>query len=168
MCIRDSLKSVKPGEQIVKIFHDELALLLGGDQAPLDLNPPAHILLCGLNGAGKTTTAAKLARRLKKDGRSPLLVACDLYRPAAIEQLALLGQQADVPVFTPEPGEKDLVKVAKQALKSDDARQASVIIFDTAGRQEIDDVLVEELKNCLLYTSPSPRDLSTSRMPSSA
>jgi signal recognition particle subunit SRP54 len=100
------LKSVKPGEQIVKIFHDELAVLLGGDQAPLDLNPPAHILLCGLNGAGKTTTAAKLARRLKKDGRKPLLVACDLYRPAAIEQLSLLGQQCEVPVFTPEPGEK--------------------------------------------------------------
>ena len=148
------LKSVKPGEQIVKIFHDELAVLLGGDQAPLDLNPPAHILLCGLNGAGKTTTAGKLARRLKKDGRKPLLVACDLYRPAAIEQLALLGQQCEVPVFTPEPGEKDLVKVAKKALKSDEARNASVIIFDTAGRQEIDDVLVEELKNLHKFVKP--------------
>ena len=147
-------KSVKPGEQIVKIFHDELAVLLGGDQAPLDLNPPAHILLCGLNGAGKTTTAGKLARRLKKDGRKPLLVACDLYRPAAIEQLALLGQQCEVPVFTPEPGEKDLVKVAKKALKSDEARNASVIIFDTAGRQEIDDVLVEELKNLHKFVKP--------------
>lgn len=148
------LKAVKPGEQIVKIFHDELAILLGGDQAPLDLNPPAHILLCGLNGAGKTTTAAKLARRLKKDGRKPLLVACDLYRPAAIEQLALLGQQCDVPVFTPQPGEKDLVKVAKQALKSDEARNASVIIFDTAGRQEIDDALVEELKKLHKFVKP--------------
>lgn len=148
------LKSVKPGEQIVKIFHDELAVLLGGDQAPLDLNPPAHILLCGLNGAGKTTTAGKLARRLKKDGRKPLLVACDLYRPAAIEQLALLGQQCEVPVFTPEPGEKDLVKVAKKALKSDEARNASVIIFDTAGRQEIDDVLVEELKKLHKFVKP--------------
>ena len=148
------LKSVKPGEQIVKIFHDELAVLLGGDQAPLDLNPPAHILLCGLNGAGKTTTAGKLARRLKKDGRKPLLVACDLYRPAAIEQLALLGQQCEVPVFTPEPGEKDLVKVAKKALKSDEARNASVIIFDTAGRQEIDDLLVEELKKLHKFVKP--------------
>ena len=150
----DVLKSVKPGEQIVKIFHDELAVLLGGDQAPLDLNPPAHILLCGLNGAGKTTTAAKLARRLKKDGRKPLLVACDLYRPAAIEQLSLLGQQCEVPVYIPEAGEKDLVKVAKRALKSDEARQASVIIFDTAGRQEIDDTLVEELKKLHKFVKP--------------
>lgn len=148
------LKSVKPGEQIVKIFHDELAELLGGDQAPLNLNAPAHILLCGLNGAGKTTTAAKLALRLKKEGRKPLLVACDLYRPAAIEQLALLGAQAEVPVYTPEPGEKDLVKVAKAALKSDLARQASVIIFDTAGRQEIDDNLVQELKKLHKFVNP--------------
>ena len=150
----DVLKSVKPGEQIVKIFHDELAVLLGGDQAPLNLNPPAHILLCGLNGAGKTTTAAKLARRLKKDGRKPLLVACDLYRPAAIEQLAILGEQIEVPVFKPEPGEKDLVKVAKRALKSDEARQATVIIFDTAGRQEIDDALVQELKKLHKFVKP--------------
>lgn len=150
----DVLKAVKPGEQIVKIFHDELAVLLGGDQSPLNLNAPAHILLCGLNGAGKTTTAAKLARRLKKEGRKPLLVACDLYRPAAIEQLSMLGQQCEVPVFTPEPGEKDLVKVAKQALKSDEARQASVIIFDTAGRQEIDDLLVEELKKLHKFVKP--------------
>lgn len=150
----DVLKSVKPGEQIVKIFHDELAELLGGDQAPLNLNAPAHILLCGLNGAGKTTTAAKLALRLKKEGRKPLLVACDLYRPAAIEQLAMLGAQAEVPVYTPELGEKDLVKVAKAALKSDAARQASVIIFDTAGRQEIDDALVQELKKLHKFVNP--------------
>lgn len=150
----DVLKSVKPGEQIVKIFRDELTLLLGGDQAPINLNPPAHILLCGLNGAGKTTTAAKLARRLKKEGRKPLLVACDLYRPAAIEQLALLGEQAQVPVFTPSPGEKDLVKVAKQALKSDAAREASIVIFDTAGRQEIDNTLVEELKKLHKFVKP--------------
>lgn len=148
------LKSVKPGEQIVKIFHDELATLLGGDQEPLNLNAPAHILLCGLNGAGKTTTAAKLALRLKKEGRKPLLVACDLYRPAAIEQLALLGAQAEVPVYTPGAGEKDLVKVAKAALKSDLARQASVIIFDTAGRQEIDDNLVQELKKLHKFVNP--------------
>ncbi|WP_411846498.1 signal recognition particle protein [Roseibacillus persicicus] len=148
------LKSVKPGEQIVKIFHDELAELLGGDQSPLNLNAPAYILLCGLNGAGKTTTAAKLARRLKKEGRKPLLVACDLYRPAAIEQLAMLGKQCDVPVFTPDPGETDLVRVAKQALKSDAAREASVVIFDTAGRQEIDDKLVEELKKLHKFVKP--------------
>ncbi|OYV04249.1 MAG: hypothetical protein CFE26_17905 [Verrucomicrobiales bacterium VVV1] len=110
------LKSIKPGEQIVKIFHDELAALLGGDQAPLDLNPPARILICGLNGAGKTTTSAKLALRLKKEGRRPLLVACDLYRPAAIDQLATLAKQIDVPVYTPDASETDVVKVAKDAL----------------------------------------------------
>ena len=101
----DVLKSIKPGEQIVKIFHDELTTLLGGDQAPLDLNPPARILLCGLNGAGKTTTAGKLALRLKKEGRRPLLVACDLYRPAAIDQLAttLSGRETMQP-------EKSLLK----------------------------------------------------------
>ena len=91
---------------------------------------------------------------MKKDGRKPLLVACDLYRPAAIEQLAILGEQIEVPVFKPEPGEKDLVKVAKRALKSDEARQATVIIFDTAGRQEIDDALVQELKKLHKFVKP--------------
>ena len=88
----DVLNSIKPGEQIVKIFNDELTELLGADAAPLNLNPPAHILLCGLNGAGKTTTSGKLALRLKKEGRRPLLIACDLYRPAAIDQLATLAK----------------------------------------------------------------------------
>jgi signal recognition particle subunit SRP54 len=148
------LKSVKPGEQIVKIFHDELASLLGGDSAPLDLNPPARILLCGLNGAGKTTTAAKLAYRLKKEGRRPLLVAIDLYRPAAIEQLAMLAKQADVPCYTPSSGENDLVKVAKDALKWAETQDHSVMIFDTAGRQELDDALILELKKLHQFLSP--------------
>ncbi|MDB4569725.1 signal recognition particle receptor subunit alpha, partial [Akkermansiaceae bacterium] len=111
------IKSIKPGEQIVKIFQDELTNLLGGDQAPINLNAPGYVLLCGLNGAGKTTTAAKLALRLKKEGRRPLLVALDLYRPAAIDQLAKLADQVGVPCYTPDPSDKDLVKVAKQALK---------------------------------------------------
>ncbi len=148
------LKSVKPGEQIVKIFHDELASLLGGDSAPLDLNPPARILLCGLNGAGKTTTAAKLAYRLKKEGRRPLLVAIDLYRPAAIEQLAMLAKQADVPCYTPSSRENDLVKVAKDALKWAETQDHSVMIFDTAGRQELDDALILELKKLHQFLSP--------------
>lgn len=148
------LKSVKPGEQIVKIFHDELASLLGGDSAPLDLNPPARILLCGLNGAGKTTTVAKLAYRLKKEGRRPLLVAIDLYRPAAIEQLAMLAKQADVPCYTPSSGENDLVKVAKDALKWAETQDHSVMIFDTAGRQELDDALILELKKLHQFLSP--------------
>src|ERR1700726_335743 len=95
------LRSVTPGQQIVKIFHDELTALLGGDAAPLNLEKPARILMVGLNGAGKTTSSAKLAGYLKKQGRAPLLIACDLHRPAAIEQLASLGRQIDVPVFVP-------------------------------------------------------------------
>ena len=142
----DVLKSIKPGEQIVKIFHDELAALLGGDQAPLDLNPPARILICGLNGAGKTTTSAKLANRLKKEGRRPLLIACDLYRPAAIDQLATLAKQVDVPCYTPDAGETDVVKVAKDALVWAEQQRGTVLIFDTAGRQEIDERLIAELK----------------------
>ena len=150
----DVFKSIKPGEQIVKIFHDELTKLLGGDQAPLDLNPPARILLCGLNGAGKTTTAGKLALRLKKDGRRPLLVACDLYRPAAIDQLATIAEQVGVPCYTPEAGEKNVLKVAKAALKWADKQSGSLIIFDTAGRQEIDKDLVKELQGLHKFLKP--------------
>ncbi len=148
------LKSIKPGEQIVKLFQDELTRVLGGDNVPLDLNPPARILMVGLNGAGKTTTSAKLARRLKKDGRRPLLVACDLYRPAAIEQLQTLGGQVDVPVFAPEPGEKDLIKVAREAIAFGESTGATVLIFDTAGRQEIDEKLIEELKELNNFLKP--------------
>ena len=150
----DVLKSIKPGEQIIKIFHDELAALLGGDQAPLDLNPPARILICGLNGAGKTTTAAKLAKRLKGEGRRPLLIACDLYRPAAIEQLAMLAKQVDVPCYTPTAGETDVVKVARDALVWAEQQHGTVVIFDTAGRQEIDERLVAELKRLHAFINP--------------
>ena len=150
----DVLKSIKPGEQIVKIFHDELARVLGGDNVPLDLNPPARILMVGLNGAGKTTTSAKLARRLKKEGRRPLLVACDLYRPAAIDQLVTLGGQIDVPVFAPEKGEKDLLKVAREAIAFGESLGATVLIFDTAGRQEIDEKLIAELKELHAFIRP--------------
>ena len=144
----DVFKSIKPGEQIVKIFNDELTALLGGDAETLDLNAPGHILLCGLNGAGKTTTAAKLALRLQKEGRRPLLIACDLYRPAAIDQI-------DVPCFTPEAGEKDLVKVAKQALEWATLQQGTALIFDTAGRQEMDEKLVQELKELHRFINPN-------------
>lgn len=150
----DVLKSIKPGQQIVKIFHDELVKLLGGDQAPLDLNPPARILMVGLNGAGKTTTSGKLAVHLKKQGRRPLLIALDLYRPAAIDQLAQIGKQIDVPVFTPEAGETDVVKVAKQAMKWIETQNGTVTIFDTAGRQEIDEDLIKELKKLRDFVDP--------------
>ncbi len=150
----DVLKSIKPGEQIIKFFNDELTELLGGDQSPLDLNPPARILIVGLNGAGKTTTSAKLALRLKKEGRRPLLVACDLYRPAAIDQLATLAKQIDVPIYTPDASEKDVVKVAKDALVWSENQNGTVVIFDTAGRQEIDERLVEELKRLHTFLNP--------------
>ena len=150
----DVLKSIKPGEQIVKIFHDELAELLGGDQVGLDLTAPARILICGLNGAGKTTTSGKLALRLKKEGRRPLLVACDLYRPAAIDQLAVLGKQIDVPVYTPDASETDVVKVARDALKWAETQNHTLVIFDTAGRQEVDERLIEELKRLHEFLQP--------------
>ena len=114
---QEVLKSIKPGEQIVKIFRDEIAALLGGDSVGLDLTDPARIMVVGLNGAGKTTTSAKLALRLKNEGRRPLLVACDLVRPAAVDQLATLAEQIGVPVYKPAPGSRDVVAVAREALE---------------------------------------------------
>jgi signal recognition particle subunit SRP54 len=162
------LRSITPGQQIVKIFHDELTTLLGGDAAPLKLEKPARILMVGLNGAGKTTSAAKLALLLRKQGHTPRLVAMDLQRPAAIEQLATLGGQIDIPVFTPPPNEKDVLRAAAAAV--DDRhpdggaishhpaatgdRGYSIDIFDTAGRQEIDKPLVEELKRLRDFLQP--------------
>lgn len=148
------MRTISPGQQIVKIFNDEIAALLGGDAAPLDLNPPGRLLLVGLNGAGKTTTSAKLALHLKKSGRRPLLIACDLYRPAAVDQLVTLGKQIDVPVFRPEPGETDVLKVAREALKWAESQNGTVLIFDTAGRQEVDAALVEELKQLHRLLAP--------------
>ncbi len=149
------LRSVSPGQQIVKIFHDELTALLGGDESPLNLDKPARILMVGLNGAGKTTSSAKLAAYLKKQGRAPLLIACDLYRPAAIEQLATLGRQIGVPVFIPAPGETDVLRNARAAVEWTKEQPGNVQIYDTAGRQEIDTVLVEELKRLREFLNPN-------------
>jgi signal recognition particle subunit SRP54 len=143
---QEVLRSVTPGQQIVKIFYDELKQLLGGDNEPLNLNKPARIMMVGLHGAGKTTTAAKLALYLKKQGKSPLLVACDLQRPAAIDQLAQLAEQVGVPVFQPEPGQHDVVQVGRDSLDWAQTQGGNVQIFDTAGRLEIDETLVNELK----------------------
>jgi signal recognition particle subunit SRP54 len=151
------LRSVSPGQQIVKIFHDELTALLGGNEAPLNLEKPARILIVGLNGAGKTTSCAKLANWLKKQGRAPLLIACDLQRPAAIEQLATLGRQIGVPVFTPPAGETDVLKVAKLALDWIREQPGNVSIFDTAGRQEIDETLIAEVRK--LKESLAPQEV---------
>src|SRR5213596_3391148 len=111
------LRSITPGQQIIKIFHDELTALLGGDVEPLRLENSTRILIVGLNGSGKTTSAAKLALSLKKQGHAPSLVACDLQRPAAIEQLATLGKQVGVAVYTPDPGEKNVQRAAEAALE---------------------------------------------------
>ena len=148
------LRSVTPGQQIVKIFHEELCALLGGDTAPLDQSKNCRILIVGLNGAGKTTSSAKLARLLKSQGRSPLLIASDLHRPAAIDQLAVLADQIEVPVFRPEAGETDILRSTKRALEWCDSTGGNVQIFDTAGRQEIDGPLIEELKRLRDFLQP--------------
>jgi len=157
------LRSITPGQQIVKIFHDELSVLLGGDAAPLNLERPGRILIVGLNGSGKTTSSAKLALFLKKQGHAPALIACDLQRPAAIEQLATLGNQIDVPVYTPDPGEKNVRRAAaaavgrarpEPALSKVEAGGPGIDIFDTAGRQEIDEALIQELKELKEFLQP--------------
>jgi signal recognition particle subunit SRP54 len=153
---QDVVRSITPGQQIVKIFHDELVTLLGGDGEPLNLTKRARILVVGLNGAGKTTSCAKLAQLLRtKMNRQPALIACDLLRPAAIDQLATLAGQVGVPVFKPRPGETDVLKVAREA-QDWLAQQTgvSVEIYDTAGRQEIDEPLVQELKRLRDYLNP--------------
>jgi signal recognition particle subunit SRP54 len=148
------VRSVTPGQQMVKIFHDELTALLGGDAAPLNLDKPARILMVGLNGAGKTTSSAKLAAWLKKQGRMPLLIASDLHRPAAIQQLATLAGQVDVPVYTPSATEKNVVRSAAASLEWAKTQTGNVQIFDTAGRQEIDTALIEEIKQLKEFLRP--------------
>jgi signal recognition particle subunit SRP54 len=137
--------SISPGQQITKIIHDELVVLLGSSNARLEVGGnPSCLLLCGLHGAGKTTSAGKLARLLKKQGRAPLLVAADVYRPAAMEQLETLGGQVGVPVFVRQ-GEKDVLKIARGALEEARANNLNTLIFDTAGRLQVDEDLVREL-----------------------
>ena len=128
------LRSITPGQQIVKIIHEELIILLGEKSVDLELSGnPAIILLVGLQGSGKTTTSAKLAMNLRKSGRQPLLVACDVYRPAAITQLQVLGKQLDIPVFADEANQ-DVVQIAQAAIRESVRYPANVVIVDTAGR----------------------------------
>ncbi len=140
------LKAVSPGQQIVKIVHDELAHLFGEGRPTLERGPssPTVVLMVGLQGAGKTTTAAKLARRLGRDGRTPMLAACDLQRPAAIEQLRTLGEQIGAEVYAGEFG-GDPVAAATQAVAQAKASKHQLLIIDTAGRLQIDDALMDEL-----------------------
>lgn len=149
------LRSVTPGQQIVKIFHDELSALLGGDAAPLNLGPQARLLVVGLNGAGKTTTCAKLAAWLKKNGRTPVLIACDLQRPAAIDQLATLAAQINVPMYRPAAGEKNVLRVVKDGMAWAKEQGCNVEIYDTAGRQDLDDELIGELRKVKDLVQPN-------------
>src|SRR5437660_3599382 len=139
------IQSIQPGQQVIKIIHDELVELLGAQNASLELSgSPAGVLLIGLHGSGKTTSSGKLARLLQKQGRAPLLVAADLYRPAAMDQLETLGQKLGLPVFL-QRGESDVLKIARAALDFARANHRSPLIFDTAGRLQIDEPLVQEL-----------------------
>jgi signal recognition particle subunit SRP54 len=142
---QEVIQSVHPGQQIIKIIHDELVSLLGSDNAGLELKgSPACFLMVGLHGSGKTTTSGKLARFLQKNGQQPLLVAADVYRPAAMDQLATLGEKLQLPVFV-KRGETDVLQIAREALDYARAHQRNVVIFDTAGRLQIDEPLVQEL-----------------------
>src|SRR6185503_19680217 len=139
------VQSVHPGQQIITIISDELVDLLGSQNAGLNLNGnPSGIMMVGLHGSGKTTSSGKLARLLKKQGRAPLLVACDVYRPAAMDQLETLGKQLDIPVFV-KKGETDVLGIAREALEFGRAQNRNTLIFDTAGRLQIDEPLVQEL-----------------------
>jgi signal recognition particle subunit SRP54 len=150
------LKSVAPGQQIVKIVNDELIHLLGDKQEGIKIAAvgPTVILLVGLQGSGKTTTAAKLAKRMLREGRAPLLAALDIQRPAAIDQLETLGGQIEVPVFA-DRQEKDVAKIAKSALERANRERHRVLIVDTAGRLQIDDSLMDELRRLKAVTKPT-------------
>ena len=141
------LTAVKPSQLMVKIVHDELTQLMGGETAELDLKGrPAVILMSGLQGSGKTTFSGKLARMLKaKKNRKPLLVACDVYRPAAIEQLKVLGQQIEVPVYS-EPDSKEPVQIALHAIQEAKAKGYDLVIVDTAGRLAVDEQMMNEIE----------------------
>jgi signal recognition particle subunit SRP54 len=141
------LKSVSPGQQLVKVVHEELTAMLGEKRSPLALAPipPTVIMMVGLQGSGKTTTAGKLARKMKREMRQTRMVACDVYRPAAVEQLQTLGEQVGVPVYA-EPGSKDVVGIARRALELAKTERDRVVIVDTAGRLQIDEELMDELR----------------------
>ncbi len=154
----DVLKSLTPGQQVIKIVKDELVDLLGGTDSKIAFtpNPPTIIMLIGLQGSGKTTTAGKLANMLRKQGKNPLLVACDVYRPAAIKQLQVVGNQLNIPVFANET-EKDVVKIAKQAKEIAISKLNDIVLLDTAGRLQIDEELMNELKN--IKNSVKPHEI---------
>jgi signal recognition particle subunit SRP54 len=151
------LMSITPGQQVVKIIHDEMVSLLGEAHVPLKLEglPPAMIMAVGLQGSGKTTFAAKLAKQLKDKGKSPMLVAADIYRPAAIEQLQVLGARIGVPVYT--EANRNAVGICKNALSQARKTDVNVLIFDTAGRLHVDDTMMEEVSE--IHRELKPREI---------
>jgi signal recognition particle subunit SRP54 len=159
---QEVLTSVTPGQQIVKIVHDELVTLMGGEEGSGALGQRAlpaatgNWMMVGLHGSGKTTTCGKLSRLLAKQGRKPLLVACDVHRPAAIDQLETLGRQLQIPVFSIRE-EKDVLKICKQAVAFAQAQDRNIVIFDTAGRLHIDEELVQELVR--MKTALAPQEI---------
>ena len=154
---QDVLKSLTPGQQIIKIVHEELVELLGGKETEglnLSPNPPTIIMLVGLQGSGKTTMAGKLANLLRKQGKKPMMVACDIYRPAAIDQLEVIGKQLSIPVFSNRE-ENDVTEIVKVALKEANSKLNDVVIIDTAGRLHIDETLMKELQNLKEFAKPN-------------
>ncbi|NLL48934.1 MAG: signal recognition particle protein [Firmicutes bacterium] len=151
----DVLSSLTPGQQVIRIVNEELTTLMGGTQAKLTLaaKPPSVIMMVGLQGAGKTTTTGKLARMLRAQGHRPLLVACDIYRPAAIKQLQTLGEQLELPVFS--MGEQNPVDISKAAYAHAQSHNNDVVLIDTAGRLHVDAELMEELVNIKEAVNPS-------------
>ena len=150
---QDVLKSVSPGQQVVKIINDELVKLLGEGTTELRDERPLRVLMVGLHGAGKTTTTAKLAKRLAKDGRKPLLVACDVYRPAAIDQLETLAKQEEFPCHA-DRSTQDVPRIARDGWEKSKQLGADLVLFDTAGRLQIDDDLVGELERLKSEVEP--------------
>lgn len=150
------LTALKPKELMLKIVHDELTALMGGETAPLNLSGnPTVILMSGLQGSGKTTLSGKLARKLKSEkGKRPLLVACDVYRPAAIEQLKVLGEQINVPVYT-EEGNKNPVEIARNAIAHAKANYMDLVIVDTAGRLAVDEQMMNEIESIKKAIKPN-------------
>ena len=150
------LESLMPAQQVVKIVNEELINIMGGSQSKLTISPkpPTVIMMCGLQGAGKTTHAGKLAGMYKKQGKRPLLVACDVYRPAAIKQLEIVGGQLDIPVF--QMGDKvSPVKIAEEGLRFAESRGYDMVFIDTAGRLHIDEELMDELKSIKAKVNPT-------------
>lgn len=153
---REVMESLTPAQQVIKIVRDELTFLMGGTQAKIDFSPKPStvVVLAGLQGSGKTTVAAKLANLLKRQGKRPLMVACDIYRPAAIRQLEILGQQIDIPVFTGAKGQ-DPAKIAKAGIEFAYNQGRDVALIDTAGRLHIDEEMMEELERIKEATGPT-------------